>query len=365
MSDSETVLAPSAKPQDAPRLARYWPAALGVVLAGTLVATIAAVRPHPAPRPPTESTGIVTSDGVALKKGPSPGAETIGRLAGGVNVVLVADLGRWYEVRTDKGERGFVTADAVEKQAEREARERQAKIIAAFPPVFGLVAEDSDVLLAPFPQAPRNGRLARGAVIAIHAVDHSFYAFKTKAGQIAYVNSADVDLVPADPSKPDIKPAEDMAVKDLSVSDSAPPPEREPEGPADAAAVPGRTAGPPAGGPPAPAEVPATVPGETGHRSPPPPSGTEALEAAVLVSRVEPSYPERARRAGIEGTVEIEVAISANGDITDIEVVRGLPFGVSEAAADAVRRWKYRPARGRDGPVASRKTIRILFQLGH
>ena len=73
---------------------------------------------------------------------------------------------------------------------------RQAGIIAAFPPVFGLVAEDSDVLLAPFPQAPRNGRLARGAVIAIHAVDHSFYAFKTKAGQIAYVNSVDVDLVP-------------------------------------------------------------------------------------------------------------------------------------------------------------------------
>ena len=333
-------MTPAAKPPDAPGLARYWPAALGVVLAGMLIATIAAVRPHPAPRRPTESTGIVTSDGVALKKGPSPGAETIGRLAGGVKVVLFADLGRWYEVRTEKGESGFVTADGVEKQAEREARERQASIIAAFPPVFGLVAEDTDVLLAPFPQAPRNGRLARGAVIAIHAVDHSFYAFKTKAGQIAYVNSADVDLVPADPSKPDIKPAGDKPVKDLSISDTAPPHEAELEGPLEASRPP----------------------------PPPPPSsplGAEALEAAVLVSRVEPSYPDRARRAGIEGTVELEVSISASGEMTDIEVVRGLPLGVSEAAADAVRRWKYRPARDKDGPVASRKTIRILFTLGH
>lgn len=339
-SESETVLAPSARPPDAPRLARYWPVALGVVLAGAFVATIAAVRPHTTVRRPTEIGGIVTSDGVLLKKGPTTGAETIGQLAAGLKVVLVADLGRWYEVRTEKGENGFVSADAIEKQSEREARERQTKIIAAFPPVFGLVAEDTDVLLAPFPQAPRNGRLARGAVIAIHAVDHSFYAFKTKAGQIAYINSADVDLVPADPSKPDIKPALDRAVKGLSVSDSAPPLESEPEGPAEAPGLP----------PP-----------------PPPfsPLGAEALEAAILVTRVEPSYPERARRAGIAGKVELEVSISANGDITDIEVVRGLPLGVSEAAADAVRRWKYRPARGKDGPVASRKTIRILFQLGH
>lgn len=319
-----------------------------------LVVTLAAVRPRPAAVRPADSAGIVTSDGALLKKSPSPGAETLGRLAGGVPIVLVADLGRWYEVRTQKGESGFVSAEAVEKQAEREARERQAKIIADFPPVFGFVAEDSDVLLAPFPHAARSGRLARGAVIAIHAVDHSFYAFKTKAGQIAFVNSADVDLVPADPSKPEIKPAKDKAVKNLFVSDSAPPPEADLELPADAA--PGET--------PVRAEAPAAPTGEAGRRSPPPAPGAETAEAAVLVSRADPSYPERARRAGIEGTVELEVAINANGDVTQVEVVRGLPLGVSEAAAAAVRRWKYRPARGRDGPIASRKTVRILFTLG-
>jgi TonB family protein len=61
--------------------------------------------------------------------------------------------------------------------------------------------------------------------------------------------------------------------------------------------------------------------------------------------------------------VELEVTIGSDGDVTKVEVLRGLPYGLSEAAADAVRLWKYRPARGREGPVTSRKAVRILFTL--
>jgi protein TonB len=85
------------------------------------------------------------------------------------------------------------------------------------------------------------------------------------------------------------------------------------------------------------------------------------VEAAAVLTRVEPAYPDLARRAGIEGTVELEVAIDAAGKVTDVEVVRGLPLGMSDAAADAVRRWTFRPARTASGPVASRKTIRVRF----
>ena len=63
--------------------------------------------------------------------------------------------------------------------------------------------------------------------------------------------------------------------------------------------------------------------------------------------------------------MELEVVISAEGRVSSVEVVRGLPFGLSDSAASAVRRWKYVPARGKNGPVASRKTVRILFQLEH
>jgi protein TonB len=183
-------------------------------------------------------------------------------------------------------------------------------------------------------------------VIAIHSVDHSFYAFKTNTGEIAFVSSADVDLVPTDPSKPQIRPVAVKTVGDVTVADAAPPP---PEAEPDTEPGPGpRSLETSAGRSPLPGSLA---------------SPAEPQDVAVLLERVEPRYPEPARRAGIQGTVELEATIGPDGSVTNVEVVRGLPFGVSEAAADAVRKWRYRPAQSKDGPVASRKSIRILFTL--
>jgi TonB family protein len=66
----------------------------------------------------------------------------------------------------------------------------------------------------------------------------------------------------------------------------------------------------------------------------------------------------------VEGTVVLDAEINQSGQVSRVTVERGLPLGVSEAAVAAVERWKYRPARGRTGPVPSHKTIRILFTLG-
>ena len=57
-------------------------------------------------------------------------------------------------------------------------------------------------MLAPFPMAPRAGRCGPGEVIPIHSVDHAYFAFRTRDGDLAFVRSADVDLVPRDPSGP-------------------------------------------------------------------------------------------------------------------------------------------------------------------
>ena len=58
------------------------------------------------------------------------------------------------------------------------------------------------------------------------------------------------------------------------------------------------------------------------------------------------------------------MSIDASGRVTDVEVLRGLPMGLSDAAVDAVRRWTWKPARSPAGPVASRRTVRIRFTLG-
>ena len=87
------------------------------------------------------------------------------------------------------------------------------------------------------------------------------------------------------------------------------------------------------------------------------------MQPAVVIEKVDPPYPEIAVRAQVEGSVVLDVGIDENGRVTDVQVTRGLPFGLSEAAADAVRQWRYRPASCPHGPIASRKTVRILFTL--
>jgi TonB family protein len=294
-------------------------------------------------------------ESVALRREPAREGAAGTTLAQGARVTILGDRGPWVEAESD-GARGFLPAEAVERDADRDARQRRAKTVLAFPPVYGVVGEDTDISLAPYPLAPRGGRLTRGTVIAIHSVDHSYFAFQDEKWGLAYASSAQVDLVPRDPRQPGVTPERVRPLKDLTIVNlnEEPPPEEELAMGAEPEDEPGN-----------PNPIPNPNPNRPGA---PAPASKESLpglvEPATVLTRVEPQYPDLPRRAGIEGTVELEISIDAKGKVTDVEVVRGLPLGLSEAAADAVRRWTYRPARGPDGPVASRKTVRIRFALG-
>lgn len=330
---------------EAPRGWRQvWPlaAALGAV-AATLVAVFVMLHPRgtsAAAGGVEDSPATVTVDRVELRREASPRSPAVAALAEGGRLRVTADQGRWLEVEADAGGRGFLPADAVERDADRDARQRRAKTVLGFAPVFGVVGEDTDIVLAPYPLAPRAGRLARGTVIPIHSVDHSYFAFRDKKWGLAFVVSAQVDLVPPDPRQPTIVAEKVRPLKDLTIVnlEGEPPPEEEPEMAANEGDQPA---------------APATTSRE----------GPGLVEQPVVLKRVEPTYPELPRRAGIEGTVELEVSIDASGKVTDVEVVRGLPLGLSEAATEAVRRWSFQPARGPNGPIASRKTVRIRFAL--
>ncbi len=75
------------------------------------------------------------------------------------------------------------------------------------------------------------------------------------------------------------------------------------------------------------------------------------VPAPEIVSRVEPAYPELAKQARVQGTVILEATIDENGNVTQARVLRGLPLGLSEAAVEAVMKWKYRPAVVREQAV--------------
>lgn len=60
-------------------------------------------------------------------------------------------------------------------------------------------------------------------------------------------------------------------------------------------------------------------------------------------SKVQPVYPELARKMNITGSVKVEVVVAPNGTVKDAKVVGGHPV-LANAALDAVRKWRFEPA---------------------
>jgi TonB family protein len=74
-----------------------------------------------------------------------------------------------------------------------------------------------------------------------------------------------------------------------------------------------------------------------------PARGDEDTSGRKCKSKVQPMYPELARKMNLAGVVKIEVVIGTNGIVKNTKVIGGHPVLV-ESAVDAVRRWRYEPS---------------------
>ena len=75
----------------------------------------------------------------------------------------------------------------------------------------------------------------------------------------------------------------------------------------------------------------------------PPRAFAEDHPARKVRVKVEPVYPDIARKMKLNGTVRVEVVISPNGNVKETKVIGGHPILVT-AAVDAVKKWKFDPA---------------------
>ena len=87
------------------------------------------------------------------------------------------------------------------------------------------------------------------------------------------------------------------------------------------------------------------------------------LTAPVMLSEVLPEYSDDARRARIQGTVELLAVVNADGTVSMENVNRSLGFGLDQKAIEAVKKWKFRPATKDGKPVAMRVAISVNFTL--
>jgi TonB family protein len=88
-------------------------------------------------------------------------------------------------------------------------------------------------------------------------------------------------------------------------------------------------------------------------------AGVRAQEAPNEVlrrakSKVQPMYPELARKMNLTGTVKVEVVVAPNGTVKDAKVVGGHPV-LANAALDAVRKWRFEPAAAESSGVVDFK----------
>lgn len=87
------------------------------------------------------------------------------------------------------------------------------------------------------------------------------------------------------------------------------------------------------------------------------------VKAPVVIKRVEPVYPAEARAARISGIVITEVVIDRTGVVRDAKVLKPLPFGLDQAAIDAVKQWQFRPGTLNGEPVDTIFNLTINFRL--
>lgn len=75
------------------------------------------------------------------------------------------------------------------------------------------------------------------------------------------------------------------------------------------------------------------------------------------------NYPEMARKAGIEGTVNIQFIVNENGEVEDPRVIRGIGGGCDEEALRVIKNAQFEPGRQRGKPVRVQYSVPIRFQL--
>lgn len=74
-------------------------------------------------------------------------------------------------------------------------------------------------------------------------------------------------------------------------------------------------------------------------------------------------YTNEARANGIQGTVVLNAVFTAEGRIINIQVLRSLPFGLSEAAVKSLNKFKFKPAMIDGVPVSVRMSMEFTFNL--
>jgi TonB family protein len=87
------------------------------------------------------------------------------------------------------------------------------------------------------------------------------------------------------------------------------------------------------------------------------------VSAPKVIYDPQPDYSDEARKAKFQGVVVLWCVVGADGRVRDVRVQRSLGMGLDEKAIEAVRTWKFEPARKDGVAVPVQVAVEINFHL--
>ena len=82
-----------------------------------------------------------------------------------------------------------------------------------------------------------------------------------------------------------------------------------------------------------------------------------------VIRQVDPEYTDEARKARISGTVLVEVTVTTEGTVEDVQVIRSLEKTLDRQAVDAAKKWRFKPGTKDRKPVPVRVSLEMTFNL--
>ena len=249
-----------------------------------------------------------------LRTQPTANAPVVATATNGEKLIVLEDRGAWVRVQDDDGMTGWAERNSLERTSERERRLARYETIRKLPALNAIVSARTPLYAGPGIFYPIIGELSAETQVKVYTRDHDFYAIDHD-NQIAYADVDAIDVSSAGTRQVEVHT--DTTATDTRRDDVRGRPRRKPR----------RSRRP------KPRRPRCTWRRTTdGVYSAVPAGGTQPEET----DRVVPRYPMMARRAGIQGPVVVRGIVRRDGTIDNVEVISDLPYGLGEAARDAV-----------------------------
>ena len=87
------------------------------------------------------------------------------------------------------------------------------------------------------------------------------------------------------------------------------------------------------------------------------------ITAPSILREVKPDYTEEGRRRNLEGDVVLEIVVRSDGSVGNVKLLQGLGAGLDQRATEAVRQWRFSPAKRYGTPVDVIVEVAMEFKL--